>query len=218
MKKIFFGKATIVVAMLISWGARAQVANGDFNGSVALWDWSRKTVQVSTFEGCDKGAAYTPFAPTSASTPSAGSFPAAGKVALVTPPATYSKGSHRLCGRVEQTVHVPSGTKLKFVAKIGDVVGAAHTPRVLQDGFLDVRITDASTNVMSKVLMVRGRSAECPRSNPTCVSFVSYTVDMSPYWNKTVRLSFQGESRVDNDMYGMYGWAAPVYVDNVMFQ
>jgi hypothetical protein len=203
--------------MLLLWAgsAEAQVANGDFSGTAIAWDWFQKTSKKS-FDTCDKDPDYSVIAPARGQTPSMGYAPASGRVALITPDVGYGNGSYLLCGRIEQVVHVPNGSRLRFVARIGDELPQRATAFTVHDGYLSVRVVEAGTNQIIKLINVRGASKDCPITRPQCTEFASYSVDVSKYWGKTVKIVFQGTTKYTYDSWGLSGRPSPIYLDNVV--
>lgn len=194
--------------------AKAQVVNGDFGGTSVSWDWVHKTSNKS-FDACDKDQDYKAIAPAAGQTPNMGYPPASGRVALITPDVGYGRGGYLLCGRIEQVVYIPQGSRLRFVARIGDELPQRATAFTVHEGYLAVRVIEPATNQVTRLLNVRGASKDCPITRPQCMEFASYSVDVSQYWGKTVRIVIQGSTKYTYDSWGLSGRPSPIYVDNV---
>jgi hypothetical protein len=192
----------------------AQIVNGDFSGTPIAWDWSRK-ISNKSFDNCDRNQDYSAIAPGRGQTPAMGYAPAHGRVALITPDSGYGNGSYLLCGRVEQMVRVPQGARLRFVARIGDELPYRATAFTAHEGYLSIQVVDADTNQPIRLMNVRGSSKGCPFTRPQCLEYIRYSVDISRYWGKTVKIVFQGTTRYTRDSWGLSGRPSPIYLDNV---
>ncbi len=204
-----------VLACLSSPYAHAQVANGDFSGGGTNWNWSEAVFEQILFVSCDN-ANYSVYSPSlGQDTPSIGTSPASGRVAMATPFPPYATGTWIMCRKIDQTVIVPQGASLSFAYQIGVV---ENTSRILNSATLRVYVTDLATNQTVSVFTTTGTSRKYPCvggiGGAGCPKFTNKSVDLSPYWGKTIKLTFRGVSSLTNNS----SMSSPIYIDNVVIQ
>jgi surface antigen len=200
---------------MLPMSAVAQVANGNFDRGIADWTWRDSTYALAAGTNCSN-VPYQPATAKSSKVPNAGWGIASGRVGYVIPPKPYAVGTWGMCRQMEQFVHVPHGASLTFALQIGDAVqGGFNAPQMHSAG-LAVVIVDGTTS--SVVYSVSGQSRACDQWLP-CPTFINRTVDLAPYWGKTVRLVFRGSTTGQNTQTSqVYGEPSSIYVDNIRIQ
>jgi hypothetical protein len=188
----------------------AQVANGTFESGLGSWSLRDATFQHAVGRTCANAA----YAPSKRSSTTKALSPAAGRVARVTPDVLYTPGSWALCSELEQTIYVPMGKQLKFVARVGEGIHASRYQ--IESGALSVVVVAGgkSTTLFSQ----NGHNIECLNGQWPCPAYRTHVLNMSPYWGKTVRLIFRGGSSVRNGRLGGISYPSHAYIDNVRIE
>jgi len=189
----------------------AQVADGNFENGFASWSLRDATFQHAAGRTC-ANAAYDPSK--RASSTKKASSPALGRVARVTPDIHYAPGTWALCSELEQTIYVPMGKQLKFVARIGEGIHDSHY--LIEAGTLSVVaiVGGKATTLFSQ----NGYNVECLNGLFPCPAYRTHVLNMSPYWGKTVKLVFRGGSTVRNGQLGGISYPSHAYIDNVRLE
>ncbi|MGO4551526.1 hypothetical protein AB4059_10525 [Lysobacter sp. 2RAF19] len=187
----------------------AQVSNGNFSSGFASWTVG-DAVYAQGAATCST-AAYTE---TTKNTGSKGTAPASGTVAQVTPFIIYAPGAWSLCRQVEQMVYVPMGKQLKFSAKLGN--GIYGSQYQIESVSLAVHVVEGTQDTM--LFSQTGRNVVCGYGEAPCPIYRSHVVDMSPYWGKTVRLVFRGNTGVRNGQLGGISEPSYAFVDDVRLE
>lgn len=215
MKKLVLRISALIFLMLPALSF-AQVANGTFDSGPAAWTWTNAVFAQSLTTNCGN-ANYSVFNAGNGDTPYIGTGSASGYVAKVTDRLPYGIGLWTICRQIEQNVVVPTGTQLKFTARIGDSLSRSSVPRYIVDATLSVIVVDGSN--ATTILSVTGRSRECEGFPDSCPKFISQSIDMSAYWGKSIKLIFRGATAGQNTSTTQsYGWPSTAYVDNIRLQ
>jgi hypothetical protein len=203
------------VAAALPVSAFAQVANGNFDRGIADWTWRDSAYALAAGTTCDN-VPYQPATNNSMKVRNGGSGAASGKVGYLIPPKPYGVGTWGMCREIEQSVYVPYGAHLTFALRIGDAVhGGFNAPQIHGAGFAVLIVDGARRSV---VYSVTGQSRTCDQWLP-CPAYISNTVDLAPYWGKTVRLVLRGATSGQNTSTSqIFGEPSPVYVDNIRIQ
>lgn len=210
-----FKSILVAVAIWYPLTTNAQVVNGDFSGGATGWTWSQ-VIFSSSINSCS-GAAYTPYNPSGGDVPFIyGSGIASGNAGRVTAGTIYSNGSWASCRTISQTVFVPSGKRLKFALKIGADLGRFYTAKTIASGTFWVFVTDISTNVTTSIFHSTGYSQQTCGS--FCPVFAAYSLDMSAYWGKNVKITFAGDTHFVNGSLGIQEEPTMIYLDSVALQ
>ena len=213
---ISFASAAALLAAALPATAAAQVANGNFDRGSSDWIWRDATYSMEAGKSCSN-AAYSEASGKSRKTPSTGVAPASGRIGVVTPLKPYGVGTWGMCRTMEQTVYVPHGASLHFLLRIGDRLdGGFNAPMTHGAGFA-VLVTHGAT---TSVLLTRtGQSRWCDGWQVPCPVFTNQSIDLAPYWGKTVRLTFRGATSGQNTLSSqVYGEPSHIYVDNIRIQ
>ncbi|KGQ20854.1 hypothetical protein LF41_61 [Lysobacter dokdonensis DS-58] len=202
---------TIALAVAVApFEAQAQVANGTFASGFASW-----TVGDAVFaQGGGTDCSSAPYTATTKNTSKKGTAPASGTVAQATPFISYAPGAWTLCRQLEQMVYVPVGKQLKFSAKLGEGIYASQYQ--IEPVGLSVHVIDNGQATM--LFSQAGHNIVCGNGEFPCPIYRAQTLDMSPYWGKTVRLVIRGNTGVRNGQTGGISEPSYAFVDDVRLE
>ncbi|MEM7053676.1 MAG: hypothetical protein AAF446_03920 [Pseudomonadota bacterium] len=128
--------------------------------------------------------------------------------------------SRNTCGRVQQTLIIPPGTRLKYSLKLGTIfnvgvgaVGPNHR-RVTFTGNIETPSSNQSVGSFT------GRSVNSPCFTG-CPRWSTKTFDVSDFWGQSVDLTFSAESSYSYPS-GIAPLGSnppsPAYIDNILFE
>lgn len=171
----------------------ASVKNGEFNNGTASWSWFRaRTAQCTDLSGnsnaVDLGTVRNGMARLAEG---------------------YGFGSSHICSQMDQGgVAVPNGTRLSFRARLGDDWNQQSSNQVA----LTVDVTDQQSGLQRTFGPYFGQS----RGGMSAPEFQSYSLDVSDFWGRTVKVSFRAST---SESYSHLGQplqvASPASIDDV---
>ncbi len=206
---------------LATFGVHAQVVNGNFESGTGSWQWSYQEFLfgsgVEEYCAYPPLVAYTPVLNVDTTTNNV-TAPASGRVAVFNVGSGPERPNYIVeqCRQITQWwLTVPTGKKLKFDVKIGDKLNQSPSGMTYK-GYLLLRIGDRVTGARTDKAIADGQSAYCPIQS-TCPKYITYTVDVSKFWGKSISLAFRGSSYYYRHG-SLYDMGSPIYLDNVRFE